>query len=307
MSVIKVNGLTKDYGHGRGIFDVTFDVKKGETLGFLGPNGAGKSTTMRHLMGFSKQHSGSASINGMDCRLHHNDILRSVGYLPGEVALPDGLTGRQFIEMMLEMRNVKDKERSEELLERFKLVPDRSVKRMSIGEKRKLAVVTAFMSDPEVLLLDEPTSGLDPIMQEVFIDFIREEKKRGKTILLSSHIFSEVEALCDRIAIIKDGKIISVVDAADVKHGLKNVFIIEFETDADYMDFSCSGLKIDNANRSARKCELSVPDEETNTFLSALSKVRIKHIDEHSVSLEEFFMNFYRSSKKFAVGGTANA
>ena len=307
MSVIKVDALTKDYGHGRGVFDVTFDVEKGETLGFLGPNGAGKSTTMRHLMGFSKPQSGTVSIEGLDCTAKHHKLLEKVGYLPGEVALPSGLTGRQFIRMMLDMKGVKDEGRSHELLERFELDPDMSVKKMSIGEKRKLAVVTAFMSDPEILLLDEPTSGLDPRMQEEFISFIKEEKKRGKTILLSSHIFSEVEALCDRIAIIKEGRLISVIDADEVKHGLKNIFTVEFESDEDYITFTHSGIRAESGDRAARRCELSVPDEKTNAFLAALSKVKIRHISEHSVSLEEYFMQFYRSTRKYSLGGAANA
>lgn len=306
MSMIEVKKLTKDYGHGRGIFDVSFEVAEGETLGFLGPNGAGKSTTMRHLMGFSRPQSGSAAIDGRDCSKKHHEILCNVGYLPGEVALPEGLSGRQFIGMMQDMKGIKDDKRTDYLLDKFQLDPDMNVKSMSIGEKRKLAVVTAFMSDPDILLLDEPTSGLDPVMQETFIEFIRDEKKRGKTILLSSHIFSEVEALCDRIAIIKDGKLISTVNAADVKHGLKNIFTIEFETDRDYMEFADSGLDIVKGSRSARKIELSVPDEMTNIFLKVLAKCRIRQIEEHSVSLEEYFMHFYKNNRRFAVGGAVN-
>ena len=307
MNMIEVNKLTKDYGHGRGVFDVTFEVHKGETLGFLGPNGAGKSTTMRHLMGFSAPQEGKVSIDGMDCTRQHHDLLKKVGYLPGEVALPDGQTGRQFIQMMLDMKGVRDGGRVEELLERFELDPGCKVKKMSIGEKRKLAVVAAFMSDPEILLLDEPTSGLDPRMQEKFISFVREEKKRGKTILLSSHIFSEVEALCDRIAIIKEGRLVSVIDADEVKHGLKNIFTVEFETDEDYAAFTHSGIAPESGDRSARKCRISVPDEKTNAFLKALSKVRIKQISEHSVSLEEYFMQLYRGGRKFQFGGMSHA
>lgn len=307
MNVIEVNNLTKDYGHGRGVFNVGFSVKKGETLGFLGPNGAGKSTTMRHLMGFSKPQSGTVKINGMDCTSKTYKILKNVGYLPGEVALPEGLNGVQFIKMMQGMQGVQNKERTEYLLEKFKLNPRANVKRMSIGEKRKLAIVTAFMSDPEVLLLDEPTSGLDPVMQEVFIDFIKDEKKRGKTILLSSHIFSEVEALCDRIAIIKDGKLISVVNASEVKHGLKNIFIVDFETNRDYEIFIRSGIKPQKADSSKLKCQIAVPDDKTNLFLSVLSKCNIKNIAEHSVNLEEYFMHFYKNDRKFGIGGIANA
>ena len=243
----------------------------------------------------------------MDCTVLHQEILKKVGYLPGEVALPDGLSGTQFIKMMQDMRGIKDEKRTAFLLEKFRLDPSGNVKRMSIGEKRKLAVVTAFMSDPDILLLDEPTSGLDPVMQETFIDFIRDEKKKGKTILLSSHIFSEVEALCDRIAIIKDGRLVSTVAADDVGHGLKNIFYIEFDSDMDYTAFTASGLDIDKGDRSAKICELSVPDEKTNAFLAALSKCRIRKIDEHSVSLEEYFMHFYKNNKKYGVGGAVYA
>lgn len=306
MDVIQVNSLTKDYGHGRGIFDVTFDVKKGETLGFLGPNGAGKSTTMRHLMGFSKPQKGEVLLSDMSCWTEHKNIQKNVGYLPGEVSLPENLTGRQFIRMMLDMKHVKDGGRSEELLKLFPMNVDAKVKRMSIGEKRKLAVVAAFMSDPDILLLDEPTSGLDPVMQEVFIDFIKGEKKRGKTILLSSHIFSEVEELCDRIAIIKDGKLVSIVEAADVKHGLKNLFTIEFVSDRDFNAFKLAGFTHEIEDEKNKIIKISVPDKDTNKFLDELSKVSIKRMNEHSVSLEEYFMQFYKNNKKFGIGGVRN-
>ena len=237
MDAIKVENLTKDYGHGRGIYNVTFSVPEGTTMGFLGPNGAGKSTTMRHLMGFSRWQSGSATILGYDCWRDYHKIKKHVGYLPGEVALPAGLNGSEFMRMMQNLRKVKDNTRVKYLLEKFQLDPNQSVKKMSIGEKRKIAVVTAFMSDPKILLLDEPTSGLDPVMQEVFIDFIREEKARGKTILLSSHIFSEVEALCDNIAIIKDGKIVSIVKSDDIKHNLRKTFQLTFDKPTTYQNF----------------------------------------------------------------------
>ena len=299
MNTINVNKLTKDYGHGRGVFDVTMGVEKGETLGFLGPNGAGKSTTMRHLMGFSKPQRGELTINGMDCTRHHDRILREVGYLPGEVALPDGLSGWQFIKMMQQMRNVKDDERVSELLERFRLDPSGKVKRMSIGEKRKLAVVAAFMSDPDILLLDEPTSGLDPMMQQEFIDFIREEKQRGKTILLSSHIFSEVEALCDRITIIKDGRLISTVDSADIKHGLHNIMNVEFESKRDLEAFERCGFETAQESKEDLSIQVVVDDEEINGFLKAINRFRIKRFEEHCVTLEEYFMDFYKTSRSF--------
>ena len=224
--IINVNSLTKDYGHGRGVFDVSFEVQKGEVFGFLGPNGAGKTTTIRHIMGFSRPQSGETKVFGKDSFVFHNDIMKKLGYLPGEIALPEGLTGWEFIRMMQKLKKSKNEERLQYLLDKFELDPSGSTKRMSIGVKRKLAVVTAFMDDPDVLILDEPTSGLDPIMQEKFIGFVKEEKARGKTILLSSHIFSEVDATCDRIAIIKDGKIMSVFVADDIRYNENKTFRI---------------------------------------------------------------------------------
>jgi ABC-2 type transport system ATP-binding protein len=189
MNVIQVENLTKDYGYNRGVFNISFFVKKGETYGFLGPNGAGKSTAIRHLIGFSKPDYGKTSINKFESFAHYNEILEYVGYIPGEISLPQGLTGYEFIEMMKKLRKVKDDTLINHLTERFELDPAGDTKRMSFGNKRKLAIVVAFMHDPDVLILDEPTSGLDPVMQEIFIDYIKEEKKRGKTILLSTHIF----------------------------------------------------------------------------------------------------------------------
>jgi len=305
MSKIQVSGLTHDYGSGRGVFDVSFSVKDGETLGFLGPNGAGKSTTMRHLMGFSKPQSGTVEINGMNCTKQCSRVMESVGYLPGEVALPEGLTGTQFIRMMQDMKKHRDDGRVADLLDRFQLDPSGAVKRMSIGEKRKLAVVTAFMNDPEILLLDEPTSGLDPVMQEEFIGFIREEKARGKTILLSSHIFSEVEALCDRIAIIKDGRLVSTVTAEEARHGLHNIMTVEFDDAEAFTEFGKSELDFRLRDRSSLKCAVVVDDRDINRFIAAIKRFRIKSFAEHSVSLEEYFMHFYKNDRTF--GGVSYA
>ncbi|WP_125704235.1 ABC transporter ATP-binding protein [Lacticaseibacillus daqingensis] len=159
MSVINVSHLTKDYGHGRGVFDITFHVDEGEVFGFLGPNGAGKTTTIRHIMGFSKPQTGTTAIQGRDSWQHYDQNQRQIGYLPGEIALPEALTGRQFIKMMAELRGIKDMRYTDSLIERFELDPSGGLKRMSLGMKRKLAIVTAFMHDPTILILDEPTSG----------------------------------------------------------------------------------------------------------------------------------------------------
>jgi len=237
MSVIEVEHLTKDYGSGRGVFDVSFHVDSGEVFGFLGPNGAGKSTTIRHLMGFSRPDCGQARILGKESFGKYHQILGRVGYIPGELALPAALTGWEFLRMMQDMHGKHNDELLTKLLRMFELDPSGRIRHMSFGSKRKLAVVSAFMNDPEVLILDEPTSGLDPVMQQVFIDYIKNEKKRGKTILLSSHIFSEVDATCDRIAIIKDGKIVSDFIADDLKHAEMKNYRIVFSCQEEYSRF----------------------------------------------------------------------
>lgn len=303
MEEIEVRGLTKDYGHGRGIYDVSFEVHKGEVFGFLGPNGAGKSTTMRHLMGFSKPQAGNAYIQGLSCWKDHDRIMNAVGYIPGEVALPEGLNGQGFLQMMQGLRK-SSSTRKEELLKLFEMNPNGSVKRMSIGEKRKLAVVAAFMGDPDVLLLDEPTSGLDPVMQEVFIDFVRTEKERGKTVLLSSHIFSEVEALCDRIAIIKEGKVVSVVNAEDVKHFKRKTFEISFSNESDYKRFQTEDFEIREVFPNELKVAAAVDDAQCDQFVKTIVRYKVANFVEHQQTLEEYFMHFYKSDRNF--GGLSN-
>ncbi len=299
MSVIEVNNLTKDYGHGRGVFDVSFHVDSGEVFGFLGPNGAGKTTTIRHIMGFSKPQSGSTSVLGMESYKNYYKILSDVGYLPGEVALPSGLKGDEFIKMMQGLRKSKKDEYLKYLLDKFQLDPSGDMKRMSLGVKRKLAIVTAFMDDPKVLILDEPTSGLDPIMQNVFIDYILEEKKRGKTILLSSHIFHEVDATCDRIAIIKDGKIVSEFVADDLKHSENKVYQINFENLIDYNKFKLLGYDISYSNDQKLYVKINVNDKEINKLMLTLKDMHVKSFTEEVFSLQDFFMQFYNENRHY--------
>ncbi len=305
MSVIEVSNLTKDYGSGRGVFDVSFKIEKGEVFGFLGPNGAGKSTTIRHLMGFSKPQSGSTKIFGKETFDNYHEILNNVGYIPGEIALPQGLTGYEFISMMQKMYKKKNDEMLNKMLDLFKLEPNvlkMETKRMSLGVKRKLALVTAFMSDPDVLILDEPTSGLDPVMQEVFIKFIKEEKSRGKTILLSSHIFSEVDATCDRICIIKDGKIVSEFVANDLKHATLKHFKIKFKTIDSFNNFINNKqdyLNILNENKDNLIIDLECDDKDINKFINLISNYEIEEFNNIKETLQDFFMKFYKENKDF--------
>lgn len=305
MSVINVERLTKDYGFGRGVFDVSIHVEKGEVFGFLGPNGAGKSTTIRHLMGFSQPDDGKVEIFGKPTFGKYYEILKNVGYIPGEVALPAGLTGKEFLKMMQDLTGIYNNERLGMLLELFELDEASllgDVKRMSLGVKRKLAVVSAFMSDPEVLILDEPTSGLDPVMQERFIEFIHKEKERGKTILLSSHIFSEIDNTCDRIAIIKDGKIVSEFVANDLKHASKKYYTVDFKAEADKKKFLESSVGIESLtmiNDKENEIFISIEDKDLNKTINLLSAVDVTKFSNRKESLEDYFMKCYKEDKDF--------
>lgn len=306
MAVIEVNHLTKDYGSGRGVFDVSFSINEGEVFGFLGPNGAGKSTTIRHLMGFSKPQEGETKILGKDSFNHYSEILNNVGYIPGEISLPAGLTGWEFIKMMQDMYHIHNDEMLNKLLDIFELkdnVLKGDTKHMSLGVKRKLAIVTAFMSDPKVLILDEPTSGLDPVMQQRFINFIIEEKKKGKTILLSSHIFSEVDSTCERIAIIKDGRIVSEFKADDLKHASLKQYRIVFDKQEEYLKFKESynkeNISILKDDPSNNKLFISCDDKYINDLINFLSQYEIKEFNNIKETLEDYFMKFYKEDKEF--------
>ncbi len=299
MSVIEVKHLTKDFGHGRGVFDVSASVNKGECYGFLGPNGAGKSTTIRHLMGFTKPQSGTTEILGLNTWNNSSELQATVGYLPGEIALPNGMTGTQFLKMQQKMRKIPDTAYLDKLLKKFELDPNIGLKEMSLGTKRKLAVVTAFMHDPDILILDEPTSGLDPIMQEIFIDYILEEKERGKTIFLSSHIFHEVDACCDRIAIIRDGRIVSEFDPNVLKKESDKIYRVTFNSKADWQRFTKENYKFTSINEAKLRARVQLKNEDITDFVANLCSYDIKDFTEYPFSLEDYFMKFYKEDKVF--------
>lgn len=299
MPVIEVSHLTKDYGHGRGVFDVSIKVEQGMCYGFLGPNGAGKTTTIRHLMGFSKPQSGSTSILGCDSWNCADELKNAVGYLPGEIAFPKGLTGTEFLDMQMKMRRVKEETYKNELLERFQLDPSMRVEKMSLGVRRKLAVVTAFLHDPDILILDEPTSGLDPIMQQNFIDFILSEKKRGKTILLSSHIFHEVDACCDRISIIKDGRIVADFVADELKNRSTKIYRISFSDKDSYDAFVCKEYLFHSRNEKKLRARVMIEAAQINRLLTDITPLNVTEFQEIPFTLEDYFMEFYKNDCQF--------
>ncbi|MCD7762147.1 MAG: ABC transporter ATP-binding protein [Lachnospiraceae bacterium] len=299
MTVISVDHLTKDYGHGRGVFDVSIQVDKGECYGFLGPNGAGKTTTIRHLMGFSKPEKGNTAISGMDSWKNSATLKNTVGYLPGEVTLPAGLSGTGFLRMMGQMRHVENDSYLKMLLEKFDLDPNVSIKRMSLGVKRKLAVVTTFMQDPDILILDEPTSGLDPVMQETFIEFVKEEKERGKTIFLSSHIFHEVDATCDRIAIIRDGKIVSEFKSEELKQKHDRIYRVTFADEISYMNFVQKPFRFTSKNKGKLRARVQMEADRVGELMTCLCDYNVADFIEIPFTLEDYFMGFYDTGHHF--------
>ncbi len=271
-NIIEITKLTKDYGNQKGIFDVTISVRKGEIYGFLGPNGAGKSTTIRHLMGFIRPDGGSCKLFGMDCFERAADIHKKLGYLAGEIAYMDDMTGRELLRFMAQLKGLKDQGRMQELVERFELDPSGRVRKMSKGMKQKVGIVSAFMADPEVLILDEPTSGLDPLMQNRFVELLLEEKKRGKTILMSSHIFEEIERTCDRTAIIRAGRIAAVEDMESLSGKKRKQYILRLE---------------DGSTR--------IVDEDKNLtkLRQALAEQDVRTLEVKEQTLEELFLHYY--------------
>lgn len=291
MSVIKVDNISKDYGSKRGVFNLSFEVNKGEIFGMLGPNGAGKTTTIRQLMGFIKSDKGSAKILDMDCFVNRENIQLKLGYLPGEIAFMDEMKGSDFIRFIAEMKSIKSKKRINDLTDLFELDANRKIKSMSKGTKQKIAIVCAFMNEPEVVILDEPTSGLDPLMQKKFIELILEEKKKGTTIFMSSHIFEEVEKTCDRTAILKDGKLIAIENMEELKSKKNKNFEVVFKTNEEALNFKNKISFKSELNNNIVK--LSIINNEINNFIKELSNYDILDINSSTQTLEELFLHFY--------------
>ena len=294
MNAIEIKQLTKDYGNKKGVSDLNISVKKGEVFGFLGPNGAGKTTTIRNLLGFIRPDQGSCTIDGMDCYKDAEKIQESLGYLAGEIAFLDDLTGKQMIEFIASMKRLKDKTKMYELMERFDLDPKGKIKKMSKGMKQKVGIVCAFMNDPDIIILDEPTSGLDPLMQNRFIDLILEEKSKGKTIFMSSHIFEEIERTCDKTAIIKDGKIVAIEDMETLKEKKSKFYVVTLNSKADVDRFVKEGLDIVDINE--RKVTVSV-NGDVLSFIKLISGYNVKDLDTKAKTLEEIFLHFYGGEK----------
>ncbi len=294
MSLIEIHELTKDYGRGRGVFDIDLQVEEGESFGFVGTNGAGKTTTIRHLMGFLQPQRGGCRIKGFDCWSEAAEIKRYVGYVPGEIAFPDAPNGLAFLERQAALQGDSNRRHREYLLDKLQLDASANLKRMSKGMKQKTAIVAAFMHDPPILILDEPTTGLDPLMRESFLSLIEEERGRGKTIFMSSHMFNELETTCDRVAMIRDGVIIDIASTAAIRHYENKTYKVEFLEVSDYLRFLSEPFDLGERRDHANQVFVNIRDEEIDRLVRTLTGYRIKFFTEIKYSLERYFNDIYK-------------
>ncbi|WP_277554659.1 ABC transporter ATP-binding protein [Halobaculum limi] len=301
MNALELDGLTKYYGDVRGVEDLTFAVESGEVFGFLGPNGAGKTTTIRTLLGLQSPTSGTARVLGAD--ITDADALRAaranVGFLPSEPGFDDGVTGRRILAYH---RSLRGDVRSAELLESFDPPLDRPVGEYSRGNRQMLAIVLAFMHDPDLVIMDEPTSGLDPLKQERFLQFLRAERDRGKTLFFSSHVLSEVRKVCDRVAIVRDGRLAALedVDRLLERSGKTvSVHVAESLTEADVTLSGAHDVRVTETATEADDGEVTVSFTYTGAYdplLAWLSEFDLLDLSIEEAPLESVFMRFYDGS-----------
>jgi len=295
MPLVEISNITKDYGNGRGNFDVSLSINEGEVIGFVGTNGAGKTTLIRQMMGFLRPDKGSIKIKGLDSWRNAAEIKKHVGYLPGEIAFPDAPTGTVFLKRQAELLGLKNMAYANEITKMLQLDPTATLKRMSKGMKQKTAIVAAFMTEADLLILDEPTTGLDPLMRAGFVELLNTEKAKGKTIFMSSHMFEEVEDTCDKVALIKDGKIIAIKSTLEIKRNEDKVYKVEFLSPADYKRFVAEGFEFTEQYEEKNQLFVKVNDKDINKFMSVLKSYDMKYISEVKYSLEQYFKNLYKN------------
>ena len=288
--MISVKHLTKDYGRGRGIFDISFDIYKGTVFGYCGTNGSGKTTTIRNIMGFIKPDKGSVTVKGLDAWKNADEIKKYIGYLPGEIAFPQVENGSEFLKIQAETLGLTDMSKAEAIINALQLDPTANLKRMSKGMKQNTASAAAFMHSPEIIILDEPTTGLDPLMRDVFVQIIKAEKARGATILMSNHMFDELEETCDYVGFIKDGHLIDVVDMEEVRNLPYRDYVVTFEDEEGYVSADTSQVEVLAKDDFEKSITVRVPLEKTNGMLREIRKHKIKAVTEKRHTLEEFFM-----------------
>ena len=294
--IISVKKLTKKYGNFRAVSNISFNVQEGEIFGLIGPNGAGKSTTMRSMLNIIFPTNGEISIAGLDSVKDYLAIRNLIGYLPGEFTTYDNMTGLEYLTHMMHLRNKPEKiNYAKSLAKKFDLDLNKKSKQLSKGNKQKIGIIQAFCHDPEILILDEPTSGLDPLKQQEFDELILKYKEKGKTIFISSHVLPEVEMLCDRVAIIKNGKIVAENTMAQLKSMAINRFEVIFKNEVPERKFGKS-IGVKNISKSGEKFIFDV-EGDVNKFIKKISENKVISFRSMEPDLEEIFLSFYKKNK----------
>lgn len=290
MGIIKINNLTKYYGNIKGIENLNFEVNAGEIYGFIGPNGAGKSTTIRTILNLIKANDGFATIFGLDSVKDHEEIMNEIGYLPSEVFYYDNMKALDLLQYSESFYKIKGESRINELASLLELDLDRKIEDLSYGNRKKVGIIQALLHSPKLIILDEPTSGLDPFIQQKFFDLLRKEKEKGTTIFFSSHVLSEVQKICDKVAIIKDG---GIVEAREIKllhkENYKH-FVIETIEELNFNHLK--ELDIKNFHHKKNTVDFMY-NGNLNNIMSLIATFDIKNITITDPSLEEIFMHYY--------------
>lgn len=294
MNVIEIKNLTKRYGKARGIEDVSFNVKEGEIFGFIGPNGAGKSTTIRTLLSLIYPTSGSATIFGKDIITAAPEIKKEIGYLPSEVFYYDNMKVMDLLKYSASFYKKDCTKRIKELSDIMELDLTKKIDDLSLGNKKKVGIVQGLLHEPKLIILDEPTSGLDPLMQQKFFDLLEKENEKGATILFSSHILSEVQRLCDRVAIIKDGRIVTVEKISTLKENTYKKFKIETKSVVDKSIFNIDGVNQLEQDGSTISFLFR---GNINSILKKISEIVIVNLWVEEPDLEEIFMHYYEKEE----------
>jgi ABC-2 type transport system ATP-binding protein len=289
-TAISVSGLVKTFGQTVALDGLDLEVKTGEVHGFLGPNGSGKTTTIRILLGLLRADRGRVSLLGGDPWKDAKALHQELAYVPGDVSLWPNLTGGEVIDLMARLRGDVDPERRAELLERFDLDPSKKARNYSKGNKQKVALVAGLASDAQLFLLDEPTIGLDPIMESVFQECVLELKEQGRTILLSSHILAEVEALCDRVSIIRAGRNVQTGSLAELRHLTRTTVVAETERPPEALGQVPGVSDVDHLDG---RVSFSVDSDNLDDAISYLAGLRVRSLVSHPPTLEELFLRHY--------------
>ena len=288
-NILEVKNLTKNYGKYRGVSDVNLEIEKGTIYGFIGPNGAGKSTTIKCIMNLINKNSGEVFIDGKLFLKKNNELKKKIGYLPSEIHLYDELKVKEMIKYSESFYKKDCSKRVSELVNKLDIDTNKKIEELSLGNLKKLGIVLALMHEPEIVIMDEASSGLDPLMQEAFYEILLEEKKKGTTIFFSSHILSEIKRICDKVAIIKDGKIINIDDM----NNFEDSDVVRIKITSDYNNDIVKELKLSEDSIKNKTLEFIYKDD-INNLMKILSKYNIKKLLIEELDIEEIFIHYYK-------------